>query len=427
MRRGSPVPLLIIPVVVLLLGGVGVMFVGGSEPPDPLDTGGGLAIDAGDVELVSGESAVAAQPLALPAPGANPPATPTETTPPDTAPAETTPPESDEGSGGGNGGGHDHGDHHHGDDLADPTQTHGYEVHAFTDHVTSTLGAQMLAPGQQPAAGYAWLDDRTVVAHAPITGLRPVIQQAIHDVKERRPDAEGQELESRIAKRLTELNDWDNLNKGTRWDMMILSGVDIRSLDHDVREDHVNHLLHSPLSFGTIEEVLTPDVTVDMGYTHTLDKKWTQVADLGNGVFQIWMISNNNNGSHTGHVLGSFKVQLDPGTSLEDARRAGNRMVRNDNNNDRLYLDEAAKAILYGQTPWLDYSNLSRDEAKAMFEGRGLPENPGAGHDHGMGEATTTTTAPAAPATEESTTTTAAPTTEGDGTTTTTAAPTDEG
>ena len=54
---------------------------------------------------------------------------------------------------------------------------------------------------------------------------------------------------------------------------------------------------------------------IDLGYTHTLSKKKTRVTDLGDGVFKVWMISNNGNGSHTGHNLGSFMVQLDPETS----------------------------------------------------------------------------------------------------------------
>ena len=56
--------------------------------------------------------------------------------------------------------------------------------------------------------------------------------------------------------------------------------------------------------------MLTPNTTIDLGYTHTLDKDWTRVGHLGDGVWKVWLISNNNNGSHTGHNLGEFKVQL---------------------------------------------------------------------------------------------------------------------
>ena len=141
-----------------------------------------------------------------------------------------------------------------------------------------------------------------------------------------------------------------------------------------LREDTINHLLHSPLPFGYIDEVLSPDTTIDMGYTHTLDKDWTEAAHLGDGVFQILMISNNNNGSHTGHVMGSFKVQLSPTTTLAQARDIGNDMVRNRNKNNKLYLDEAARRVLYGETPRLDFSGLSEEERRAIYDGRGLGE-----------------------------------------------------
>jgi hypothetical protein len=233
---------------------------------------------------------------------------------------------------------------------------HGYEVHNFVDHVAGGLGAQMLAPDQGAYGDYERVGPNQIQARAPITGLRPVIEQAITDVKERDRSLTGEDLERRIAQRLTELNDWENLTPPTRAKMMILSGLDIESMGKREREDRVNHMLHSPQPFGDLAEVISPDVTIDLGYTHTLDKEWTKVADLGNGVFQIWMVSNNDNGSHTGHSLGSFKVQLPPGTTVDQAREAGNRMVVNKNNNEKLYLDLAAKHILYGQTPLLDFS-----------------------------------------------------------------------
>ena len=224
-------------------------------------------------------------------------------------------------------------------------------MHAFTEHVVSALGAQMMAPGQSDYGTVERVGPYELRAQSTITAVRPVIEQGIADVLERSPNARGVELERKVAKRLTELNDWKNLNRDTREKMMILSGVDIQNLNKRVREDVVNHLLHSPLPFGDLDEVLTPDTTIDLGYTHTLDKDWTQVAHLGDGVFQVWMVSNNNNGSHTGHIMGSFKVQLTAETSIREARRIGNEMVKNRNKNNKLYLDQAARDILYGVTP----------------------------------------------------------------------------
>ncbi|MCP3992583.1 MAG: hypothetical protein GY724_26160 [Actinomycetia bacterium] len=258
------------------------------------------------------------------------------------------------------------------DGYDDPTKVKGYDVHAFNEHVISALGAQMMAPQQGTTGSFEQVGPFEIRARSTITALRPVIEQGIADVLERNPNATGIELERKVAKRLTDLNDWKNLNNRTKERMMILSGVDINNLNERVREDVVNHLLHSPLPFGDLDQVITPDFTIDLGYTHTLDKDWTQVAHLGDGVFQIWLISNNNNGSHTGHVMGSFKVQLTANTSLGEARRIGNEMVENQNKNNKLYLDEAARNILYGATPLLDYRSMTEQERRATYAGKGL-------------------------------------------------------
>lgn len=265
------------------------------------------------------------------------------------------------------------GDHAMGDPAAGGAmETHGYNVHDFTNHVIATLGEQMLAPGQQQYGGYE-RNGNVITARSPITGLRPVAEQAIAQMKKAHPDLTGAELESEIAQQLTNLNDWDDLRPKTQEKMMILSGVDIASLDGDVREQRINHLQHSPLPFGDITEVLTPDVVIDLGYTHTLDKEWTIAEDQGNGVFKITLVSNNDNGSHTGHILGSFRVQAPEGTSVRKAKRIGNEMVHNENNNDKLLLDEAVKKILYGETPLLDYSQMTPEQKLAAYAGKGLP------------------------------------------------------
>lgn len=312
--------------------------------------------------------------------------------------------------------------HNHSHD--DPNEVNGYHVHNFLDHVDELLGSHMLADGQLAYGGYQQIGPYDIEARSTITALQPVIEQAITDVMQRDPNVRGEELERKVAKRITELNDWKNLNSHTRENMMILSGIDIEAMDKRERENTVNHLQHSPLPFGAIEEVLSPDTTIDLGYTHTLDKKWTQAADLGDGVFRIIMVSNNNNGSHTGHNLGSFKVQLSPGTSVDEARRIGNEMVENKNKNNKLYLDEAARRILYGQTPWLDFSYLSPEEKRATYAGKRLGQGgPPPGPTTPPVDETTTTTTPDSTSTTvgETTSTTAGETTttvEGSSTTT---------
>ena len=296
------------------------------------------------------------------------------------------------------------------EEYDDPTKVKGYDVHAFNEHVVDALGTQMLAPKQGVAGGYEVIGPYEIQARSTITAVRPVIEQGIDDVLERSPNARGVELERKVAQRLTELNDWKNLNNATKEKMMILSGVDIQNLNGRVREDVVNHLLHSPLPFGDIEGVLNPDVKINLGYTHTLDKDWTQVAHLGDGVFQAWIISNNNNGSHTGHIMGSFKVQLTATTSLRDARQVANEMVENKNKNNKLYLDEAARKILYGETPLLDFSNMTGEERRATYAGKGLgtyagttgPVPGAAPEPEPVPETTTTETAPESTTTPDS-------------------------
>ncbi len=264
-------------------------------------------------------------------------------------------------------------DHAMGDTAAGAAvETHGHHVHDFTAHVIATMGEQMLAPGQQQYGGYE-RNGNVITARSPISGLRPVAEQAIAQMKKAHPDLSGVELEAEIAQQLTNLNDWEDLRPRTQEKMMILSGVDIAALDGEVRERWNNHLQHSPLPFGEITEVLTPDVVIDLGYTHTLDKEWTIAEDQGNGVFKITVVSNNDNGAHTGHILGSFRVQTPEGTSVRKAKRIGNDMVRNENNNDKLLLDEAVKKILYGETPLLDYSQMTPEQKLAAYAGKGLP------------------------------------------------------
>ncbi len=226
----------------------------------------------------------------------------------------------------------------------------GRHTHNFYEHVSELFGTDLMAPGQTEydAKGFEKVSDTLYRGNSPITGLRPVIEEAIEHELRRNPRLEGAALEAKIAKRLTNLNDFERLQTVTQDKLIEMTGIDFRELSKEERERTINHLLHSPIPFGSIEEVLTPDTTIDLGYTHTLDKNWTRVGHLGDGVWQVWLISNNNNGSHTGHNLGEFKVQLTADMTADEARAAANEMVRNTNNNNRLTLDEAAKDILYG-------------------------------------------------------------------------------
>ena len=234
--------------------------------------------------------------------------------------------------------GHNHGAHQHGGGVA--------AGHDFYQHVRHMFPAAM-APTQQQYGGYYVTGNKQITARSPITGLQPVIEQAVAQVKAANPNLTGEALEAKIANKLTNLNDWENLTPQTQQALIRLTGTDYSKMTAAEREKSINHLLHSPLPFGEINQPLTKDWTINLGFTHTLDKTKTTAEDLGNGYFRINLISNNNNGSHTGHSLGSFVLQLDPGTKVEDAKKAGNAMVTNTNDNNKLYLDEAARNYLY--------------------------------------------------------------------------------
>lgn len=271
------------------------------------------------------------------------------------APGTTAAPQPQDNGGGNNGGGGGGGGGNNTDNN-DGDHIHQVDYHTYLDHVTATLGTKLLAPDQGAYGTYQEVAPGQIQARSTITGLRAVIEQAVSDVKKNDPKVKGEELERRVAKRLTELNDWENLTPQTQAKLSLLAGVDFEAMGGKEREQKLNHYLHSVQPFGDITTPLSPDTIIDLGYTHTLDKDWTQAEDKGNGLYKITMVSNNNDGSHTGHALGSFLVQMPAGTTAKQAKNIGNEMVSNDNNNDRLYLDISARNILYGVTPPIDFT-----------------------------------------------------------------------
>lgn len=255
-------------------------------------------------------------------------------------------------------------------------------THDFAAHAEYMLGIDILAPGQTQYGGYAHLNENYIVARSPITGLRPVIEQAITQIVGNRTIDQAIQrygsrdaLEAKIAQQLTNLNDWNQLTQETQNEIMILTGINFDGMTAAEQEKTINHLQHSPLPFGDLDEVLSSSVKIDLGITHTLDKNMTEVEDLGDGVWKITMISNNNNGSHTGHNLGSFKVDLGAAATADIAKKIGNDMVVNTNNNNQLYLDQAARDVLYGASEKLDLAKLDAGHD------HGGGATPGAGHD----------------------------------------------
>ena len=281
----------------------------------------------------------------------------------------------------------DHSNHNHGGDGGHHNHSGQYDytagmTHDFVAHADYMLGNDILAEGQEQYGGYAFLGENTIIARSPITGLRPVIDQAIRQIVGNRTVEEAAQrlggndkLESAIAQQLTNLNDWQQLQTETQNEIMIMTGINFDAMTNAEREMTINHLQHSPLPFGDIKEVLSTSVKIDMGFTHTLDKNKTEVEDLGDGIWKIYMISNNNNGSHTGHKLGSFKVDLGENADATIAKQIGNQMVTNTNNNAKLYLDAAARDVLYGKVEKVDFGHNDHEHSETPGKGHSFVEH----------------------------------------------------
>ena len=286
----------------------------------------------------------------------------------------------------------------------------GYDVHGHVEHSVALLGQQVLIPGQAATGGFVQTDANNYVAYSPVTAMLPVAIQDNKEVLAKKPNLKGEELYRRLAQEYTGSNDYKNLDRDAQRAINILTCTDWSQVKKSVRENTINHLLHSPISYGTIGSVDNPistNVKIDLGYTHTRDKNWTEVEYMGNNVYKITVVSNNNNGSHTGHAMGTAYVEMPAGTTLREAQRIGNDMIPSTNKNNKLTIDPAAAALFEalprGASPMILFEHLSEEEQNAYFQGRGVetvgkpnPDcNPLAGGILGSGPA------PADPAPEE--------------------------
>ncbi|MEM9564191.1 MAG: hypothetical protein AAGA93_16335 [Actinomycetota bacterium] len=312
----------------------------------------------------------------------------------------------------------------------------GYDVHGHVEHSVVLLGQQVLIPGQAATGGFIQTGENEYLAYSPVTAMLPVAIQDNKEIVNKKPELEGEKLYRRLAQEYTGSNDYKKLNKDAQRAINILTCTDWSLVEKRVRENTINHLLHSPISFGTIGSVENPistDVTIDLGYTHTRDKNWTEVEYMGNNVYKITVVSNNNNGSHTGHEMGTAYVAMPAGTSLKEAQKIGNQMIPSKNKNNKLTIDPAARALFdalpRGASPMILFEHLSEAEQNAFFEGRGIETvgkpNPDCNPLQG-GILGSTPPPPDDPAPDQ--TTTVPPTTEppADETTSTTAPSTDD-
>ncbi|MEL6981565.1 MAG: hypothetical protein AAFO29_03990 [Actinomycetota bacterium] len=255
----------------------------------------------------------------------------------------------------------------------------GYDVHGHVEHSVVLLGQQVLIPGQAATGGFIQTSENNYLAYSPVTAMLPVAIQDNKEVLAKKPNLEGEQLYRRLAQEYTGSNDYKNLNRDAKRAINILTCTDWSLVERRVRENTINHLLHSPISFGTIgslEDPISTDVKIDLGYTHTRDKNWTEVEYMGNNVYKITVVSNNNNGSHTGHEMGTAYVEMPAGTTLQEAKKIGNQMIPSTNKNNKLTIDPAARELFdtlpRGASPLILFEHLSEEEQNAFFEGRGI-------------------------------------------------------
>ncbi len=308
-----------------------------------------------------------AAPAPAPAPAANPAPAPAPSPPPASSPSSNGPAVGQ---------------------IKSKADEKGYDVHGHVEHSVVLLGQQVLIPGQAATGGFIQTGPNNYLAYSPVTAMLPVAIQDNKEVLQKKPNLQGEQLYRRLAQEYTGSNDYKNLAPDAQRAINILTCTDWSLVRKGVRENTINHLLHSPISFGTIgspENPISTDVTIDLGYTHTRDKNWTEVEYMGNNVYKVTVVSNNNNGSHTGHEMGTAYVEMPAGTSLREAQQIGNRMIPSTNKNNKLTIDPAARTLFdslpRGASPMILFEHLSEQEQNAYFKGRGIETvgqpNPG--------------------------------------------------
>ena len=114
----------------------------------------------------------------------------------------------------------------------------GRHTHNFFEHVSDLYGVDPMAPGQTEydAKGFEKVSNTLYVGNSPITGLRPVIEEAIDHEIRRNPRLEGEALEAKIANRLTNLNDFERLQTETQDKLIEMTGIDFRAMTKAERE-----------------------------------------------------------------------------------------------------------------------------------------------------------------------------------------------
>lgn len=127
-------------------------------------------------------------------------------------------------------------------------------------------------------------------------------------------------LENKIAKELTNVNDIKDIENKQLRRAFIAEGESL-----GMTRKEMDHLLHTPLSETGVGSMIDRNSSIS-GSLHTVDLKRTRAEDMGNGVYEVHLVSNNGkNNAHDNMDISTFYTEAD---SAKEAKRTVNQAAR---------------------------------------------------------------------------------------------------
>ena len=185
------------------------------------------------------------------------------------------------------------------------------EQHSGTDHLMMS-GLGMAGDGQQDFNLYNTNGDYDLSSY--ITGNQYVVQDVTQRVIE---DNEGlaqraangnmnalEKLENKVAQELTNVNDIDDIEDRSLRRAYVEQG---RSMG--LSRDEMEHLLHTPISEIGSGSLIDSNSSIS-GSLHTVDLDRTRATSMGNGLYEVQLVSNNGkNNAHDNMDISTFYTQ----------------------------------------------------------------------------------------------------------------------
>lgn len=127
-------------------------------------------------------------------------------------------------------------------------------------------------------------------------------------------------LEGKIAKELTNVNDIEDIKDKELRRAFVQEGEAL-----GMSRKEMDHLLHTPLSETGAGGMIDKNSEIS-GALHTVDLKRTRATDMGNGTYEVHLVSNNGkNNAHDNMDISTFYTQAD---SAKEAENLVNDAVR---------------------------------------------------------------------------------------------------